>query len=327
MKALLAALLLAALAAPACAEDFSTDAIGTTSSELLLIDVGPRGVGMGGAYTAITNDAYSMYWNPAGLAQIPRASAGFMHNRYIGDINFDYATYAQRLNDTAVIGSSFRHMDAGSIPSTDINGLGSGFFHPRAFVWELGYGQHITDLTDSERDVSLGVTGRYVHQDLVAHGDVLAGDVGMQAHYYGALWPWHFGLVVQNFGRGPKFEEKRDSLPFRGRVGAAVNPTKFILISMEGLFPANNQPHIAFGGEITMEAHRDAQAFLRAGLDTVPLWNGLEGFRGASFGMGLKTAQFTFDYAFTPLGFLGYAHRFSVTFNLPSKGSRRYRER
>jgi len=325
LAALAGACLLAAGSAEA--DDFSTDAIGTTGAEFLSIDVGARGVAMGGAYSAVTNDAYSMYWNPAGLTQIPRASAVLMHNRYAQDITFDYLAYAQRLSDTAVVGGAFRHMDAGSIPATDINGVGAGYFHPRNYVWELGYGQHITDLTDSERDISLGVVTRYFHSDLVSHADAFAGDIGIQYHYYSAYWPWHFALAGQNFGRGPKYDERRETLPFRGRLGMSVNPTKFLLFSMDGVFPVANQPHLAWGAEITMEAHREAQAFLRAGLDTVTLWNGLEQFRGATFGMGVKTSMFHFDYAWAPMGFLGDTHRFSVGINLPTKGSRRYRER
>src|ERR1700677_492588 len=32
--------------------------------------IGPRAIGMGGAFTAIADDASAAYWNPAGLSQI-----------------------------------------------------------------------------------------------------------------------------------------------------------------------------------------------------------------------------------------------------------------
>src|SRR5581483_6616329 len=91
-----AALLVALAPAGAFARDFTTSAIGTASSEFLTVDVGARAVGMGGAFTSIADDATSLYWNPAGLAQIPRAAATFMHETYPASISFDYGAYAQR---------------------------------------------------------------------------------------------------------------------------------------------------------------------------------------------------------------------------------------
>ena len=89
-SALLLCLLLPAASAEAA--DFSGSAVGSAGSEFLNIDVDGRAVAMGGAFTAATDNAYAMYWNPAGLAQISRASAGAMHNEYLAGIRFQYLT-------------------------------------------------------------------------------------------------------------------------------------------------------------------------------------------------------------------------------------------
>ena len=45
-------------------------------------------------------------------------------------------------------------------------------------------------------------------------------------------------------------------------------------------------------------------------------------------GFGLKLSDLSFDYAFAPVGELGgQLHRISLSYNLPAKISRRYRER
>ena len=38
---------------------------GTTAASFLEIPVGAKGIGMGGAYVSVTNDASSLFWNPA----------------------------------------------------------------------------------------------------------------------------------------------------------------------------------------------------------------------------------------------------------------------
>ena len=44
--------------------------VGTVGAQFLKIGMGARYVGMGEASVACVNDAYSMYWNPAGLTQL-----------------------------------------------------------------------------------------------------------------------------------------------------------------------------------------------------------------------------------------------------------------
>jgi hypothetical protein len=61
-------------------------------NEFNYIGVGGRQFGMGKAGVASTNDIYSAYWNPAGLAEMEdNLQVGFMHNYYFQNIaNFDY---------------------------------------------------------------------------------------------------------------------------------------------------------------------------------------------------------------------------------------------
>jgi len=327
--AALAGWALAALlcAAPLGATDFASGAIGTTGSEFLNIDVDPRGIAMGGALTSVTADSYALYWNPAGLSQIPRVSAAGMHNEYLAGIRMQYFSYAQRISEASVVGGAVRYMDAGAISNTDINGVEIGTFRPRNYVYEVGWGKSIAEMTDSERDISLGVSGRLIHSDLVARANGWAGDAGIQAHYTESYIPHSFGLVIQNVGQGQQFDKVRDNLPLRIKVGSSVSPKPFLLLSLDGIVPLSNQPYAALGVELSMEAATNAKAYLRGGFNTLTMFNGPEGLRGLSVGVGLKLTDFRFDYAFLPYGFLGNTHRFGVSWELPAKRSRRFRRR
>ena len=43
---------------------------GTTAAQFLKIGADPRGTAMGNAYVAMNGDASSIFWNPAGLANV-----------------------------------------------------------------------------------------------------------------------------------------------------------------------------------------------------------------------------------------------------------------
>ena len=322
-------LLTAAPAPLRAASDYSSSAIGTAGSEFLLFDHGARGISMGGAYTTVTDDAYSIYWNPAGLARIPRLSAAMMYSLYIQEISYQSAVYAQRLNDNSVAAMGFRYLDAGSIDHVDVsaNSLGNGTFSPRSYIAEAGWGQTVYDLSDSEIDINLGVTARWIHTDMVERANGYGGDAGVQAHIYNNYLPYDLAAVVQNVGIGQKFDQTRDTLPTRVRFGGALRPKRGVIVSLEGIMPVNNSPAGAVGGEYTWEIDKNVKAMMRGGFNSTTIED-LDLMSGMSMGVGLTVADFTFDYAFVPMGILGSStHRFSISFNLPAKLSHRYRER
>lgn len=323
-----AVLLLLAAAVPAGAVDFGRAAVGTTGSEFLLMDTSARGIAMGGAMTAVTDDAASLYWNPAGLAAVPRMSATFMHAQYVADITYDAGAWAGRINDASVIGAGVRYLDGGTVARTDVNGIEQGSFHPRSYVGEVGWGQSVYDLSDSEMDVAMGVTARAIRTDLgLKTANAYGADFGIQSRFYTATIPYDIAAVVQNVGVGAKFDQVRDTLPLRIRFGGAVRPIKPLTLTAEAIAPVNDAPYGAAGAEWTLEVDRDIKGYARAGFNGLTM-ESLGIGSTLSMGFGVKLTNISFDYAFVPMGALGTAtHRVSLSFNLPAKVSRRYRER
>lgn len=330
MRTARAAVLLLFLASGASASDFDKGAIGSAGSEFLVTDVGARGIALGGAYSALTSDAYSLYWNPAGLSKIPRLSLAGMTASQAPDIRTHSAAYAQRVNEAGVLGFGVRYQDIGTIPHTDISGNDLGTFHPRNYIAEVGWGQSVYDLSDSEVDVAMGVTARWLHSDILLHANSYTGDIGIQSRFYKGKHVYDLGFAVQNIGVGQKFDQKRDTLPFRARVGGAMHPVKPLSLSVEAIMPLDNVVYGAFGAEYLLEAGRNVKAALRGGFNSLTI-ESLGVPSTLSAGMGIMIGDLTFDFAYTPMGVLGTGvgetYKVSVSFNLPAKTSRRYRER
>ena len=60
------------------------------------VGYGARPMGLGGAYTAAANDAYSIIWNPAGLTQIQGQQASFYFTKQFNIIPYSMAVYANQ---------------------------------------------------------------------------------------------------------------------------------------------------------------------------------------------------------------------------------------
>lgn len=328
MRRAAAAALALALALPAGASDFSRGAAGTAGSEFLLFDVSARGMALGGAMTSLTDDASSLYWNPAGLIRVPRLSATFLHAPYVADIAYNAASVAKRVNETSVLAGGVRYLDGGEVARTDVNGVSAGTFHPRSYVAEVGWGQTIYDLSDSEMEVAMGVTGRAIRTELgLASADGFAGDLGVLTRLYATGFSYDLGVAVQNVGSGQRFDRVRDTLPTRLRFGGSLRPLKPLTLTADGIAPVNDAPHAALGVEYAVELDRNVRGAVRAGFNSLT-YSSLGPASTLSFGFGMALREMSFDYALIPMGALGAAtHRVSLSFNLAAKSSRRYRQR
>ncbi len=65
-----------------------------TPGVFLDIGYGARSMGVGGAYTALSDDAYAMMWNPAGLCNVDGQIASFFYTRLFNLVPYTMAVYA-----------------------------------------------------------------------------------------------------------------------------------------------------------------------------------------------------------------------------------------
>ncbi len=110
---------------------------GSHAAEFLSHGVGARALGMGSSFVSIADDATAVYWNPAGLVQIPRRAFATMYSDSFstgqgsflskGLVAYSFASYVQGVEGIGSVGVSWIRLGVDDIPHTtfvDINGNG-----------------------------------------------------------------------------------------------------------------------------------------------------------------------------------------------------------
>ncbi len=90
------------------------------SNEFLNLGVSAKAFGMSNAVIATVNDASSGYWNPSGLINMKNdMQVEGMHAEYFAGIaNYDYASFAKKINDSDAFGISILRFGVDNILNT-----------------------------------------------------------------------------------------------------------------------------------------------------------------------------------------------------------------
>lgn len=171
---------------------------GTNSAAELLIPVGARYIGMGGASVASVQGVDAIYWNPAGIARSDyTADVTFMHMQYLADININYAALGIKFGNIGTFGFSVKALDVGDIIVTsEVAPDGTGaLLSPQFITAGLSYSRALTDR------ISVGGTVNFVSEtfDRVSASGV-AIDLGVQYRDLASITGLSMGVTVKNLG-------------------------------------------------------------------------------------------------------------------------------
>lgn len=323
---LLLALLLTSHAFPVRAAKIYPSA-GSTAASFLKLEVGARAVAMGGAFTGITGDPYAVYWNPAGLAYLEdEKNIGLFHNEYFQGLGQEFLFYTAPAR-----GGKFLGVPG---PKSGTWGFALNYFYVPDDLERrsgLNEGDPENPISPSEGEfgaydlaasaaygrrlgggLSAGAAFKVIRQSI---DDYSAGsvalDLGVLREYAWRGHPVTAGFSVQNLGPGIKFTDRRYGLPLVLRAGVSGRlPESGALLALDVEKPVDNYPALAAGAEIPLTR----RLVLRSGYKYRMYGNEEGAWSGFSAGAGVFFDRAVFDYAFTPFGELGNAHRFSVSF-------------
>ena len=309
--------------------------VGITAATFLEIEVGARAIGMGGAFVAVANDATAIFWNPAGIARLPRGEAILIHTNWLVETNFDFSGIvipAGYMGSFAVSVTSLRtdEMEVRTVLKPE--GTGEKFSYGDLSAG-LSYAKNLTDR------FSIGINAKYISQriwHMEAKGYALdigtlfrtqfnGMVIGMTISNFGASLKLEGRDVFVNYDEAPQFGGSNDRipaskltdkfpLPLLFRVGVAMDILKSgssrLTIAADAAHPNNNTEYINTG----MEYVFNKNLALRFGYKNLFTLDTEEGFT-AGFGTKLKLAggvALKIDYAYQDFGRLQNAQRFSL---------------
>ncbi|HUN66760.1 MAG TPA: PorV/PorQ family protein [Bacteroidota bacterium] len=304
---------------------------GISAFQFLKIGSGARAEGMGEAFTAVANDASTLYWNPAGITQFTQNELVVAHCDYVVDISHEYFGGVYHIDPSNAVGLSVISLHMPDMPvTTETQPFGTGrYFSFGDVAVGATYSRRMTD------QFSFGVTVRYVEEtlDMIKMGGTL---VDLGTFYWTGLGSARFAVVVSNFGadvspsgsvtelNGTEVSSFQSfSPPTIFKLGFAMDPIEDehnrLTTSLELHHPNDNAENLHLG----LEYQWERWLWLRGGLMRTIGQRLLEADNSASgdltlgLGVAIPTSfsEVHFDYAYANFNELGSVHRISIGLN------------
>ena len=305
--------------------------IAQTGLQFLKVDVSPRAAAMGGAYMMIGADASAMFYNPAGIANIP--SDGNLdlfvgRTEWIADIAYSSVAAAKNFGNIGVFGVSATFADYGDIHGTRVAATASGFeetglLDVGAYAVGLTYARKLSD------KFTVGGQVKLVNQNLGSNAVQIAGgdptnrenDVTGVGYDFGTIFypgfrSFRFGMSVRNLSAELEYEKEGFQLPLTFTIGVAIDLMDFIgtenqslLLAIDAIHPRDFEERLNVGAEYLLMDMFALRAGYKFNYDEEGVTAGL-GFQQQLSGVKLKL-----DYAYADFGVFDTVNRFSVGFS------------
>lgn len=201
----------------------------------LNMPIGARAAGMGSAHVAVTNDASSFFWNPAGYAFTEGTSLFVNRTQWIADIDVSAGSVSHNFGRHGIVGLNITGLDWGTFHGTrrsDTAEQGfeeTGTFSVNSMAVGLSYSYRVS------RQFGVGVNMKYLHEDL---GTTLVGNfdspeeasarMNLIAFDFGTIYHIGFrdlriGVALRNFSNEEAYRAETFPLPMTFRAGIAMD--------------------------------------------------------------------------------------------------------
>ncbi|MEW5905952.1 MAG: PorV/PorQ family protein [Elusimicrobiota bacterium] len=274
---------------------------GSSSFPFLKLPAGARSAALGGASAALLDDAFSVFSNPAAAAASPFSEVSLSHNAWAEGLGQETAAITLRRGPWG-FGAGANMLLGGGL-----DGYGP-----------LGEAAESFDYSESAFLVSAArsLSGKFyagaalkpLYQSAGTESAFgVSGDIGILY----AAGPLRLAAAARNLG--PDFKLYKEGFPLPANYAAAGSwRWRFGLAAAceAGVF-GDSGWYAAAGAELPLKLSPSEEVFFRAGYRFSDADQAGSGF---SAGGGVALSRLRVDYALTPLGAFGGAHRVSVSY-------------
>ncbi len=281
---------------------------GSTCLNFLKIGVGARAIGMGEAFVAVSDDASAFYWNPSGLSQLERGEILGMYVNWPGGMDFGFASGALPVRKSGVFGISVVSLSRNDIPGYDDGGTVTGNVGVSDTAVTLTYAHKLTLNREKGRTFHAGASVKYIGEQLSNNTAIVyAVDAGVLFNF--SRDRFNIGFSAQNIGGKQQYLSTAYPLPSNYRLGFASRVLgDDLLVAVDFNLPNDNRIFMNAGFEFRI----NNLFALRAGYKFKPVNDDLD--EGLRCGLGFLSEIVDVDYSYAPYGYLGDAHRFSLSY-------------
>lgn len=287
---------------------FAAGSAGTVGFEFLRIYPSARPSAMAGAFVAIPGDLNSLYFNPAGIADINLRSGSFSYVNHVLDIASGFIGFVNPNFGPGNAAIGIHYMDYGDFDKTDIDGQSIGTFGASSISIAFNYAVKF------EKGILVGGNLKYIRSSIDNWAaDAFAIDAG--ALYHTPIKDMDVGISLTNLGQTTSaFIQTKDPLPLCLRLGLSKQLEHLpLLVGLSFYKYSDYDWHFALGGEFTLTEN----LFFRLGYDQLGrelhVDSAKDRFAGLSLGFGIFWRKVRFDYSYSSIGIAGSLNRVSVS--------------
>ncbi len=310
---------------------------GQAGMTFLKIDGNARAAAMGGSFVTGKNDVISIFYNPAGIGTVTKASLSLSQTNWIADIKHNAFALAVPLGGLGTIGFSGINLDYGTLYGTTVSFAGSqsvgfeyeetGTFTVADYAVGVAYAFSVTDR------FNIGGQVRYVYEDMGQNVIDIGGEqkvtdntVENFAFDMGTLYRTGYkdltlGMSVRNFSTETTYPNLNEGfyMPLVYSIGISIDMIKVmaphlsdhrLTVAIEGSHPNDNLERMNIGMEYSLNEF----FFLRGGYKFNYDIEDIAGGFGFKFNLG--PAAMKFDYAISKMNYFNNVQRMTLSLSL-----------
>ncbi|MFA5779127.1 MAG: PorV/PorQ family protein [Elusimicrobiota bacterium] len=240
---------------------------GTTAGTTLLSAVGVRQMALGNCGSSLGGDIYSMFYNPALLADVSKKQLSTFFTTGLSNDYKASVVYGLPIPSSKKGGMAFGifHLNGGEMEINYVNGTSKNVVSASDYLLMLGWGGYWS------KNASVGYNLKYLSTKLVEDytASAIAFDMGLQIKSYNDRFK--FGVSGQNYGTSLKYRSKAESLPVLVRSGFSyifsIAARHSLLAAIDGLYIIKEKNIYSSAG---LEYSIYSKYLLRAGIKIMP---------------------------------------------------------